>query len=83
MIKRGDNVIILTGKYKGKTGKVEKVLRKEEKVIIPGLNIFKSHQRTRKGGQKGQIVEKSMPVHVSNVKLADEASKKPKKKAKE
>lgn len=68
-IKKDDNVIVLTGKYKGKTGKVIKSMPKEHKVIVSGVNIMKKNQRARKEGQKGQIVEKTMPIDVSNVAL--------------
>ena len=76
-IKKNDNVIILTGKDKGKTGKVERVFPKENKVLIAGMNMFKKRQRPRKQGQKGQVVSMAMPIHISNVAL--EAGKKPKK----
>ncbi len=69
MIKKDDNVIILTGKDKGKTGKVIKSIPKEGKVVVSGINIIKKHQRPKQSGQKGQIVEKPMPIHVSNVAL--------------
>ncbi len=81
-IKKNDNVIILTGKDKGKTGKVEKVFPKENKVLIAGLNVFKKRQRPRRQGQKGQVVEMAMPIHISNVMLeADKKAAKPVKKA--
>lgn len=67
-IKSGDNIIVITGKDKGKTGKVIKALPREDKVIIDGVNIKKSHERARRQGQKGQTVEKPYPIHVSNVK---------------
>jgi len=75
-VKKGDNVIILTGKDRGKTGKIDKVLRSADKVIISGLNVSKFHQKARKGGEKGQTVEKSMPIHASNVKLVSEKGSK-------
>jgi large subunit ribosomal protein L24 len=68
-IKKDDNVKILAGKEKGKTGKVLKALPKEDKVIVMGLNKLKRHQKPRKEGQKGQIIDKEMPIHVSNVAL--------------
>ncbi len=68
-IKKGDTVVILTGKDKGKSGKVTLSIPKENKVIIDGLNVLKRHQRPRKQGQKGQVIEKSMPIHASNVSL--------------
>jgi large subunit ribosomal protein L24 len=70
-IRKDDNVIVITGKDKGKTGKVTKSLPKENKVIVAGINILKVHERARKGGQKGQIIDKTMPINVSNVMLVD------------
>ncbi len=67
-IKKDDKIIVLTGKDKGKTGSVVKALPKENKVIITGINMLKVHQKPRKGGEKGQIIDKAMPIHVSNVK---------------
>lgn len=69
-IKKGDTVVILTGDDKGKTGKVVKALPRENKVIVEGMNTVKKHERSRREGQKGQIVERAMPMHASNVKKA-------------
>ncbi len=71
-IKKDDNVIVLTGKDKGKKGKVIKSFPKDDMVIIDGVNISKRHQRPSRSNQKGQIVEKTMPIHVSNVKKINE-----------
>jgi large subunit ribosomal protein L24 len=68
-VKKNDNVIILTGKDKGKTGKIVKAFPRTGKVIVEGLNMNKKHQRPRKQGQKGQIVDQAMPINVSNVAL--------------
>lgn len=68
MIKKGDNVIITTGKDKGKSGAVEKVFPKLGKVIVKGLNIVKRHRRARKSGEKGSIVDVASPLDISNVK---------------
>lgn len=81
-IKKGDNVIVITGKDKGKSGVVEIALPKKDMVVVSGVNLKKKHQRTRSKGAKGQIIEKQMPIHVSNVKLADKAAKKAPKVAK-
>ncbi len=78
-VKKDDKVIVLSGKDKGKTGTVVKSLPKENKVIVSGVNVLKVHQKPRKSGEKGQIIDKTMPIHVSNVKLSE---KKTKKKAK-
>ena len=68
-IKKDDNVKILVGKDKGKTGKVVKSLPRENKVVVAGINKVKRHQKARKEGQKGQVVEMEMPMDVSNVAL--------------
>ncbi len=73
-IKKGDSVIVITGKDKGKSGSVLKALPKKDMVLVEGVNIKKVHQRARGGGAKGQIVEKSFPVHVSNVKKTEAKS---------
>ena len=78
-IKKDDIVIILAGKDKGKSGKVTKSLPKIHKVIVAGINIIKKNQKPRQKGQKGQVVEKTMPIDVSNVRL--ESEKKGEKKA--
>lgn len=67
-VKKDDKVIVLTGKDKGKTGSVTKAFPKENKVIVSGVNVLKVHQKPRKSGEKGQILDKSMPINVSNVK---------------
>lgn len=69
-IKKGDNIIILAGKDKGKSGKIAKVMPKENRVIVEGLNISKRHRRPRRRGEKGSIVDTPMPIHASNVKKA-------------
>ena len=70
-IKKGDNVIIITGKDKGKKGKIVGVLAKEDKVIVEGANMMKKHQRPRKSGEKGRMEDRAMPIHISNVKKID------------
>jgi large subunit ribosomal protein L24 len=68
-IKKGDKVIVIAGKEKGKTGKVTLAVPSESKVVIEGLNLLKKHRKARKSGEKGQIIEVSMPLHVSNVAI--------------
>jgi large subunit ribosomal protein L24 len=70
-IKKDDNVIVISGKDRGKTGKVVKSLPREDKVIVAGLNQKKIHKRPSKSGQKGQIIDQSFPIHVSNVLIID------------
>ena len=69
-IKKGDNVTVISGASRGKSGKVLRVITKTEKVVIEGVNLRKKHQRARKEGQKGQIIETAYPIHVSNVKIS-------------
>lgn len=70
-IKKGDNVIVLSGKDKGKTGKVEKVLAKTGMVLVEGVNIATKHQKNRRVRSQGQVVKFAAPVNVSNVALTD------------
>lgn len=70
-LKKGDNIIVLTGKDKGKKGKVLRVLVKANKVVAEGINMMKKHQRPRKSGEKGQLINLAMPIHASNVKKAE------------
>lgn len=74
-VKKGDKVIILAGKDKGAEGAIIKALPKLGKVVVAGVNKMKKHQRAKKAGQKGQLIEREMPIAVSNVALAG-ASKK-------
>ena len=67
-IKKGDEVKIITGKDKGKKGKIVNVLVKENKVIVEGANMMKKHQRPRKSGEKGSMKNIEMPIDASNVK---------------
>lgn len=69
-VKKGDKVTVITGKDKGKSGSILRALPKENRVIVEGINIRKIHKRAGRGGEKGQIIEKSLPIDVSNVKLA-------------
>lgn len=66
-VKKGDTVSILSGDDKGKTGKILKVFAREGKVVVEGINVVKKHERPRKEGQKGQVVEIPMPMHASKV----------------
>lgn len=70
-IKKNDNVIVIAGKDRGKTGKVIKALPREDMIVVSGVNIRKKHQRPQKSGQKGQVIEKTLPIHVSNVMIVD------------
>lgn len=73
-VKVGDNVKIIAGKDKGKTGVVIKTLKKENKVVVEGINIVKKHQKPTNNNDKGGIIEMPAPIHVSNVKINLEKS---------
>jgi len=68
-IKRGDKVVILAGKDKGKTGKVLKVFPKEMRAIVEGVNLVKKHIRRRGENEPGGIKEIPAPLHISNLAL--------------
>mgnify|MGYP001559644034 CR=1 FL=1 len=76
-LKKGDNVIMLSGKDRGKTGKVSVTLPKAGKVVIKELNLIKKHVRARKQGQKGQIISKERAVPASSVALVCKSCGKP------
>jgi large subunit ribosomal protein L24 len=77
-IKKGDNVQVMAGKDKGKTGKVMRALPATNQVIVEGVNLHKRHQKTKKDTkQGGGIVEITAPIHVSNVQLLDPKTNKP------
>ena len=69
-LKKGDKVIVITGKDKGKTGEITKVLVKESKVIVSGINVAKRHTKPSQENAGG-IVSKEMPIHISNVAFVD------------
>ena len=68
-IKKGDNVIVLAGKSRGVKGKVARSLPADNKVIVEGANIAKRRQKPRKQGEKGQVLERAMPIAISNIAL--------------
>jgi len=74
-IKKGDRVVILAGKDKGKEGRVLKVMPKEERVVIEGLNLVQRHTKPSAADPQGGIKNKEAPLHVSNVAIVDSAGK--------
>lgn len=72
-IKKGDKIIFIAGKERGKTGTVLRAIPKRDMVVIEGLNLYTKHQRATRTS-KAQIIEKVVPVHVSNVQLVDAKS---------
>jgi large subunit ribosomal protein L24 len=74
-VKKGDRVVLLTGKDKGRQGSVLKVFPKEERVLVEGLNMVKRHTKPSQTDPNGGIKNKEAPVHVSNVAIVDSAGK--------
>ncbi|MFL5029886.1 MAG: 50S ribosomal protein L24 [Xanthobacteraceae bacterium] len=75
-IKKGDKVIVLTGRDKGRTGEVFEVRPAENRALVRGVNMVKRHQR-QTGAQEGGIISKEAPIHLSNLALADPRDGKP------
>ena len=73
-IRKGDKVVVITGKDKGKTGEVLKILPEENRAVVRGVNIARRHQRQTASAQGG-IVSKEMPIHLSNIAIADRDGK--------
>ena len=73
-LKKGDKVIVIAGKARGQKSTIVRVLSKENLVVLDGLNLVKRHRRPSAANRKGQIVDKPMPIHVSNVMLLDPKS---------
>lgn len=71
-IKVGDNVKVIAGSDKGKTGKVTKTLKKENRVIVEGVHVVHKHIKPNRFNETGGILEVEAPIHVSNVKLVEE-----------
>jgi large subunit ribosomal protein L24 len=76
-IKKGDTVVVLSGKYKGKTGKVLATHPRENKVTVEGINIAKKHVKPNRANPQGGIVEITKPLWVSKVAIQEPTSKKP------
>ncbi|RKY30253.1 MAG: 50S ribosomal protein L24 [Candidatus Omnitrophota bacterium] len=70
-IRKGDIVKIIAGKYRGKEGKVLRAIPKKNSVVVEGVNVFKKHAKPKKQGEKGEIVDITRPIHVSNVSLKE------------
>jgi len=68
-IRKGDTVLVIAGKDKGKEGTVDRVFPKQDKVVVAGINTVKRHQRARRANEQAGIIDKDMPIHVSNVML--------------
>lgn len=70
-IKKGDNCIVIAGNDKGKTGKILEVFVDANRVVVEGVNVKKKHTKSKARGERGQIAEFPMPIHMSNVMLVE------------
>ena len=75
-IKKGDRVVVLAGRDKGKTGEVLQVIPREDRALVRGVNLVKRHQR-QTAAQEGGIISKEAPIHLSNLAYADPKDGKP------
>lgn len=76
-IKKGDKVVVLAGKDKGRTGEVTQVMPKDGKLLVDGINVHAKHRKPTQENPQGGIDRKSAPLHISNVALADPKDGKP------
>lgn len=84
-VKKGDNVEVIAGNYRGSSGKILQVLPKKQRVLIEGVRIIKRHLRKSQDNPQGKIAEREGPIHISNVRLIEKEEKKakgPKQEAK-
>jgi large subunit ribosomal protein L24 len=82
-VKKGDNVEVISGNYRGSTGKILQVLPKKHRVLIEGVRIIKRHLRKSQDNPQGKIAEREGPIHISNVRLMEKVEKKGKTEKKE
>ena len=78
-IKKGDQVVVITGADKGRRGEVLQVMPKDERAVVRGIRVVKRHTKPTGMGQPGGIIEKEGPIHLSNLMLVDPKSDKPTK----
>lgn len=76
-VKTGDTVVVISGKDKGKQGKIIAALPKKERVIVEGVNVVKRHTKPSQKNPQGGIIEKEAPIHASNVMILDPETKAP------
>jgi len=82
-VKKGDEVEVISGNFKGSTGKILEVLSNKQRVLVEGVRIIKKHLRKSEDNPQGKIAEREGPIHISNVKLVEKkAEKKTKTKPK-
>lgn len=77
LLKREDKVMVMSGKSKGRSGKILRVLNNKNALIIEGLNVAKKHEKPSPKNEQGGIVDKEMPIHISNVMFINPKTNKP------
>jgi len=75
-IRKGDKVVVLAGKDKGRSGEVVRVMPKDDKAVVRGVNLVRRHQK-QSASQEGGIITKEAPIHLSNIAIADPKDGKP------
>jgi large subunit ribosomal protein L24 len=81
-VKKGDNVEVISGNFRGSRGKILQVLSKKDRVLIEGVRLIKKHLRKSQDNPSGSIAEREGPIHISNVKVVERSEKGTKKKSK-
>ena len=76
-LKKGDKVLVIAGKHKGTTSTIVRAYPQDDMVLLDGVNMVKRHRRATAQSRKGQIIDKAMPLHASNVMIVDPKSGKP------
>jgi len=82
-VKKGDNVEVISGNFRGSSGKILQVLPRKQRVLIEGVRIIKKHLRKSQDNPSGKIAEREGPIHISNVRLIEKTEKKGKTAKKE
>ncbi len=81
-VHKGDNVEVISGNFKGSSGKVLEVIARKQRVLIEGVRMIKKHLRKSQDNPQGKIAEREGPIHISNVKVLDRAERNGKKEGK-
>ena len=79
-VKKGDQVEIIAGNFRGSSGKVLEVMSRKNRVLVEGVRLIKKHMRKSQDNPQGSIAEREGPIHISNVKVVEKSEKKAKKK---
>ena len=82
-VKKGDQVQVIAGNFKGSSGKILEVLPQKQRVLVEGVRLIKKHLRKSQDNPSGKIAEREGPIHISNVRLIESETKADKKKKKE